>query len=88
MARETYPSDLSSEEWYLVERYVMSRAGRGRRRGVEEREILDAIMYVVKTKCSWRMLPHDFPCWPTVYYYYRRWRDDGTLHLVITELGR
>lgn len=85
MAHEAYQSDLSSEE---SRRTVCSATGPSRQRGVEEREILDAIMYVVRTRCSWRMLPHDFPPWPTVHYYYQRWREDGTLNLVVAELGQ
>jgi len=42
------------------------------------REILDAVFYVVRGGCAWRLLPHDFPSWKTVYYYFRLWRIDGT----------
>jgi putative transposase len=50
----------------------------GRPRIHSTREILDAIFYVLRSGCQWRMLPHDFPRWPTVYYYFRQWRIDGT----------
>jgi putative transposase len=50
----------------------------GRPRTHSPREILDAIFYVVRSGCQWRLLPHDFPKWPTVYHYFRRWRIDGT----------
>jgi putative transposase len=50
----------------------------GRRRTVDVREVLNAILYFVRTGCQWRNLPHDFPPWGTVHYYYRRWRLDGT----------
>jgi putative transposase len=42
------------------------------------RDILDAISYITRTGCAWRMLPHDFPPWQTVYEFFRRWRNDGT----------
>jgi putative transposase len=49
-----------------------------RRRTVNVREVVNAILYFVRTGCQWRNLPHDFPPWGTVHYYYRRWRLDGT----------
>ena len=52
--------------------------GHGRPRIHSLREILDAIFYVLRSGCQWRLLPHDFPRWPTVYHYFRRWRMDGT----------
>jgi putative transposase len=52
--------------------------GHGRPRVHDLREILNAVFYVLKSGCQWRLLPHDFPRWPTVYHYFRRWRLDGT----------
>ena len=52
--------------------------GHGRPRTHNLREILDAVFYVLKSGCQWRLLPHDFPRWPTVYHYFRKWRMDGT----------
>jgi putative transposase len=52
--------------------------GHGRPRIHSLREILDAIFYVLRSGCQWRLLPHDFPRWPTVYHYFRTWRIDGT----------
>jgi len=54
----------------------------GRRRTVNVREVVNAILYFVRTGCQWRNIPHDFPPWGTVHYYYRRWRLDGTWHKV------
>ena len=48
---------------------------RGRKRRVDLREVINAILYLLRTGCSWRMLPHDFPAWQTVYGYFYRWRD-------------
>jgi transposase len=52
--------------------------GHGRPRTHDLREILNAVFYVLKSGCQWRLLPHDFPRWPTVYHYFRAWRIDGT----------
>ncbi len=52
--------------------------GHGRPRTHSQREILDAIFYVSRSGCQWRLLPHDFPRWPTVYHYFRAWRINGT----------
>ena len=52
--------------------------GHGRPRTHDLREILNAVFYVLKSGCQWRLLPHDFPRWPTVYHYFRTWRIDGT----------
>ena len=52
--------------------------GHGRPRIHSLREILDAIFYILRSGCQWRLLPHDFPRWPTVYHYFRKWRIDGT----------
>ena len=76
--RKTYPTDLSDDEWKYIEPHVPRPKGQGRPRIHSPREILDAIFYVLRSGCQWRLLPHDFPRWPTVYYYFRKWRIDGT----------
>jgi putative transposase len=86
--RPPYPSDVSDDEWNQVRALIMAQNGRGRTRQVCEREILNAILYVTHCRCPWRMLPHDLPLWPTVYYYYERWQKDGTLHDVRRVLRR
>ncbi|MER7490782.1 IS5 family transposase [Streptomyces sp. NPDC126497] len=76
-----YPSDLTDEQWVLVEPLLLAaRVGPkgGRREKHPRRRIVDAISYVVRTGCSWRQLPKDFPPWPTVYWYFTWWHDDGT----------
>jgi putative transposase len=55
-----------------------SPKGYGRPRTHNLREILNAVFYVLRSGCQWRLLPHDFPRWPTVYHYFRQWRIDGT----------
>ena len=76
--RKPYPTDLSDAEWSYIEPHLPAPKGYGRPRTHDLREILNAVFYVLKSGCQWRLLPHDFPRWPTVYHYFRRWRLDGT----------
>jgi putative transposase len=76
--RKPYPTDLSDGEWTYIEPHMPAPKEHGRPRIHSLREILDAIFYVLRSGCQWRMLPHDFPRWPTVYHYFRTWRLDGT----------
>jgi putative transposase len=76
--RRPYPTDLSDAEWNYIEPHMPAPKGHGRPRTHNLREILDAIFYVLRSGCQWRLLPHDFPRWPTVYHYFRKWRIDGT----------
>jgi putative transposase len=75
--RTAYPTDLSDVEWSCLEPYLPSPKTTGRPRLHHIREILDAIFYVLKSGCPWRLLPHDFPPWKTVHHYFRTWRIDG-----------
>ncbi|MFF7047804.1 IS5 family transposase [Streptomyces griseorubiginosus] len=80
-----YPSDLTDGQWALVEPLLPpARVGPkgGRREKHPRRRIVNAIFYVVRTGCSWRQLPKDFPPWPTVYWYFTWWHDDGTVERV------
>ena len=86
MSREAYPSDLSDAEWEFVAPLIPPAKSGGRPRTVDIREVLDAIFYVLRSGCAWRMLPHDFPNWQTVYTYFRNWRKDGTWERLNTEL--
>jgi putative transposase len=76
--RKRYPTDLSGAEWECIEPHLPLPRGHGRPRTHDLREILNAIFYLLKSGCQWRLLPHDFPRWPTVYWYFRKWRIDGT----------
>ena len=75
--RAPYATDLTDAQWQLVEPLLPPRKHLGRRRTVDLREVLNAIFYLLRAGCAWRMLPHEFPPWSTVHYYYRRWRLDG-----------
>jgi putative transposase len=76
--RKPYPTDLSDAEWNYIEPHLPAPKGHGRPRTHSLREILNAVFYVLKSGCQWRLLPPDFPRWPTVYHYFRTWRIDGT----------
>jgi putative transposase len=76
--RRHYPTDLSDAEWKYIEPHMPAPKEHGRPRIHSPREILNAIFYVLRSGWQWRLLPHDFPRWPTVYYYFRAWRIDGT----------
>ena len=76
--RKPYTTDLSDAEWNYIEPHMPTPKGYGRPRTHSLREILNAVFYLLKTGCQWRLLPHDFPRWPTVYWYFRKWRIDGT----------
>lgn len=76
MQSKTYPSDLSDKQWEQLKDFV-AQGNMGRPRTIDIREVINAILYVVKTGCQWRALPKDFPNWKTVYSYFLRWRDNG-----------
>jgi len=73
-----YSSDLSDGEWECLELHVPGPNNRGRPRIHGAREVLNAVFYVLKSGCPWRLLPKDFPPWETVYWWFGRWRTDGT----------
>jgi transposase len=77
--RKSYPSDLTDEQWSLLEPLLPAEVdGLGRPREVDFREIINAILYLNRSGCQWDMLPHDLPPKSTVYGYFAQWRDDGT----------
>ena len=77
--RLRYPSDLTDLQWDNIEHlFPQANGKRGRPRKYPLREIVNATLYLARGGCTWRMLPHDFPPWKTVSYYFYTWRDDGT----------
>ena len=77
MERNPYPSDVTDEQWSLIESRIPPEKPGGRPRSVVIREVINGILYLNRTGCSWRMLPHDLPPWGTVHYYYRCFRLQG-----------
>lgn len=78
MSRKPYPNDLTDQEWALLEPHIPAPKRGGRPRTANMREVLNAIIYVLKTGCQWDHLPHDFPAKGTVYHDFNTWRKDGT----------
>ena len=68
-----YFSDVTNRQWQLVRQLLPRRSRRGRK-PIDRRRVINAIFYVVRTGCQWRMLPKDFPNWNTVYGIFWRWR--------------
>jgi putative transposase len=79
VSRKPYPSDLSDAQWAILAPLMPPAKTDGRPRTTDLREVVNAILYVVRTGCAWRMLPHDFPPFGTVWYYYWTWRETGRL---------
>ena len=84
--RRTYLTDLSDTEWACLEPHLPAPKANRRPRVYPLREILNVIFYVVRSGCSWRLLPHDFPPWRSVYHFFRRFRLDGTWARVLAAI--
>jgi transposase len=90
-SQQEYPTDLNDTEWAQIAPYLPKPRATGAPRKHGWRKILNAMFYVVKNGCVWRALPHDFPCWKTVYHYFRLFRRNGLweqLNSVIREAVR
>jgi len=88
MESRRYPTDLSDDEWRCISPHLPKPTGQGRPRLHGLRAILDAVFYILKSGCPWRLLPRDFPPWKTVYDWFRRWRIDGTWERLNAELRK
>ncbi len=78
MKRQPYPTDLTDSQWQLLEPLIPPAKPGGRPRTVNMREVINGIFYMLRSGCAWRLSPHDLPPWGTVWYYFRKWRLDGT----------
>ncbi len=83
---KAYASDLSDQEWAILEPLLPRAKPGGRPRSVEMRQILNGIFYLLRSGCAWRLLPHDYPAWSTVYDYFRKWRNAGVWEQIVTTL--
>jgi len=81
-----YPSDLTDDEWSLIEPLIPPAKRGGRRREVNVREVMNGVMYVLSTGCQWRAIPKDLPPRSTVFAYLDLWSYDGTLERIHYEL--
>jgi putative transposase len=93
-ARKPYPTDLKDNEWKRIEHLIPQprSSGKGTAGGrppkYDRREILNALFYMTKAGCTWRMLPHDLPPWEVVYMYFAQWRDAGVFERINDVLRR
>jgi transposase len=86
-AMQTYPTNLTENQWKVIENILND----SRKRKHDLKEIFNAIFYLLKTGCQWRMLPIHFAPWNTVYYYYRQWKNNGLIeeiHEVLRNMVR
>ena len=86
MKRKPYPSDVTDQQWALIEALFPMpprRSRSGRPREVDLREVVNALFYHAREGCSWRALRHDFPAWNAVYHYFREWNADGTWQKIL-----
>jgi len=83
MNTKGYPSDLTDAQWKILKPLVGPPVGKKRKQGrpptLDRRRVINAIFYMARSGCQYRMLPKDFPAWQTIDYYFRKWRKDGTL---------
>jgi putative transposase len=86
MRRKPYPSDLTDEQWAMLEPLIPPARPGGRPRKTDIREVVNALFYLTREGCSWRALPHDFPPWKTVYNYFQWWTWDGTWQKILDAL--
>ncbi len=86
MKCQNYPTDLSDVEWAILQPLLPPPKPGGRPRSTNMREVVNAIFYVLRGGIPWRMLPHDFPPWQTVYHYFRLWRIAGVWEKLNTAL--
>lgn len=77
-----YPSNLSSSQWQYIAKYLDVQ----KRRKHDLREIINAVFYLIKSGCQWRMLPSDFPKWQLVYYYFALWKRSGLFEVMMESL--
>jgi len=79
ITRKAYPSDLTDEQWAYIEPLLPKQDKRGRKAQHPRREMLNALLYLARSGCAWRMLPHDLPPWEAVYAFWKRLVEKGSL---------
>ena len=86
MERSPYPSDVSDDEWAFVAPYLTLMRADAPQRDYSLREVFNALRWLVRAGAAWRLLPHDFPPWSTVYQQYQRWRDAAVFETMVADL--
>lgn len=84
--RKAYPSDLTDAQWEILEPLIPGVAADATNVSYERREIVNGILYVLRSGCLWRLVPHDLPAWGTLYWYFRRWRNEGVWDEILGSL--
>ena len=84
--RKAYPSDLTDAQWEILEPLIPARAEDATNVVYERREIVNGILYVLRSGCPWRLVPHDLPAWGTLYWYFRAWRNEGVWDEILQSL--
>jgi putative transposase len=84
--RRRYATDLTDPEWALLAPLIPAAKPGGRPALHDRRELVDAMLYWLRAGCAWRLLPHDFPPWQTVYHYWRLWRQQGLWERILARL--
>jgi putative transposase len=84
--RRRYATDLTDPEWALLAPLIPAAKPGGRPALHDRRELVDAMLYWLRAGCAWRLLPHDFPPWQTVYHYWRLWRQQGRWERILARL--
>lgn len=82
----TYETDLTEEQWALIAPLLPRPSGSGRRQQISLRRIINAVFYLLRTGCQWRLLPKEYPKWQTVYYHFAKWRRDHTWEDILAAL--
>jgi putative transposase len=85
-ASQAYACDLTDTQWALIEPLLPTASGSGRRQQISLRLIINATLYLLRTGCQWRLLPHEYPAWQTVYYHFAKWRRAHTWEDIVTVL--
>ena len=83
-----YPTDVSDKKWLQIKSFFEQKHKSGRPLEYSRRDIVNALLYITKTGCQWRMLPNDFPPWTTVYYYFQKWNTAGVWEKVLDVLNK
>lgn len=87
--RQHYSTDLTDNQWERIKPLIEEKThGKGRPSTHDKRDIVDGVFYILQTGCAWRLLPHDFPNWHTVYNHFREWQNLGTWEKINGELVR
>jgi len=75
--KQRYPTDMTDSQWDIIRQMIPAAKSGGRPRSLDMRQVINAILYITVSGVQWRMLPKEYPKWPSVYYYFKTWRDDG-----------